>query len=68
MGQQDRDYWRDRYNKMTRHKSKDAHGPEFYLPYEGDPRLQKPAISLIGKLFLTIFVLLCAALAYRYLR
>lgn len=69
MGQQDRDYWRNRYNKLTGHKPKDSHGPEFYLPYEGDERLKKTnEFSFIGKLVITIFVFLGAALAYRYLR
>lgn len=74
MGQQDRDYWRERYNKLTGHRpkqvfTKDTHGPEFYLPKQDDSRLQKSnEISFIGKFFVTITVLLISALVYRYFR
>ena len=74
MGQQDRDYWRERYNKLTGHRpkqvfTKDTHGPEFYLPQEGDSRLHKSnELSFLGKFVVTICVLLGAAFLYRYLR
>lgn len=80
MGQMDRDYWRDRYNKRTRGSKDPTHWREDEL--EGVNRYEPPTrrvaapasqrqsneLSFIGKLFTTIFVMLICAVIYRYAR
>lgn len=82
MGQMDRDYWRDRYNKRTSGGKDPTHWREDELAevnrYEPgqtaqvqrkqNSRPQTNELSFIGKLFTTIFVMLICAITYRYLR
>ena len=56
MGIQDRDYWKDRYNK-----SESASRPNTM-----DPQYWQREMSFVAKLVITIALLLMAAMAYRY--
>lgn len=79
MGQMDRDYWRDRYNKKaagnkdpTHWREDELQGVVRYEPAQGRPLpVRSPKsneLSFIGKLFTTIFVMLICAVIYRYAR
>lgn len=82
MGQMDRDYWRDRYNKRTSGSKDPTHwredelvevnrhepGRAHQVHQVQEPKAQANELSFIGKLFTTIFVMLICAITYRYLR
>ena len=79
MGQMDRDYWRDRYNKKATGSRDPTHWREDelqeanrYEPAQARPVPRRSAesneLSFIGKLFTTIFVMLICAVIYRYAR
>lgn len=64
MGQMDRDYWRDRYNKKT-NAGKDLN--EIRAEEARPPRLPRE-LTFVEKFFTTIAVVLISAAVYRYLK
>lgn len=64
MGQMDRDYWRDRYNKKT-NSGKDLN--EIRAEEARPPRPPRE-LTFVEKFFTTIAVVLISAAVYRYLK
>ena len=65
MGIQDRDYWKDRYNKSegaSRPKTMDPQYWQREKPFSG----AQHEMSFVAKLVITIVLLLMAAMTYRY--
>ena len=65
MGIQDRDYWKDRYNKSESASRPNTMDPQYWQrekPFSG----ARQEMSFVAKLVITIVLLLIAALAYRY--
>ena len=65
MGIQDRDYWKDRYNKSESASRPNTMDPQYWQrekPFSG----AQHEMSFVAKLVITIVLLLMAAMAYRY--
>ncbi len=65
MGIQDRDYWKDRYNKSESASRPNTMDPQYWQrekPFSGAHH----EMSFVAKLVITIVLLLMAAMAYRY--
>ena len=65
MGIQDRDYWKDRYNKSESASRPNTMDPQYWQrekPFSGT----RHEMSFVAKLVITIVLLLIAAMAYRY--
>lgn len=58
----------EKLQKMKFFKDADGSGQESYMPYEGEPQLKPNEYSFMGKFVMTLIVLLCAAMVYRYLK
>lgn len=58
----------EKLRKMKFFNDPDNSGSENYLPHEVDPRLKPNEYSFMGKFVMTLIVLFCAVLAYRYLK
>lgn len=56
----------EKLRNMKFFKDADKSGPENYFPHEGDQRLKPNEYSFMGKFVMTLIVLFCAALVYRY--
>ena len=69
MGQMDRDYWRDRYNRRT-NGGKDPATVNLHTPQASveQPARKANELGFLGKFITTLTVLLISAIVYRYMR